>query len=162
MTSARGSRPTHSTSKPNLTIDQDSRNMTGAPRLNRGFTDVNSNKNDSDFPQNYQNPITTSRGAHSRLENDMDHREDLKRKLQIFQSESKWEDYEYMDDESVNREQVQQFYDDDEVRSSFHPEIKEQMNQVKIHKGILKNNPPAVQQIVVDNPKMRRREKLLE
>ena len=82
--------------------------MTGAPRLNRGFTDVNSNKNDSDFPQNYQHPIITARGgAQSRLDNEMDHREDLKRKLQIFQSESKWEDYEYMDDESVNREPVQ-------------------------------------------------------
>jgi len=80
MTSARGSRPTYSSSKPNLTIDQDSRNYAGAPRLNRGLTDV-SNKNESDLHENIQNPIVTARGTRSRLENDLDHREDLKRKL---------------------------------------------------------------------------------
>ena len=68
----------------------------------------------------------------------------MKKKLQIFQSESKWEEYEYDDvssDYKMPEGEVCGFEDED-IKSGFHSDLKEQFKKVHIQKGILKNNQP--------------------
>ncbi|CDW78075.1 UNKNOWN [Stylonychia lemnae] len=74
--------------------------------------------------------------------------------LQIFQSESKFDEYEYMqqDADSINKVQLpqaDQAEDEDEIKSGFHSVLKEQFKQTKIDrqkKGILKKGYSQEQQ----------------
>jgi hypothetical protein len=94
--------------------------------------------------------------AHTNNENSPDEdlaleqRSDLKKKLQIFQSESKWEEYDYDDISSADYkipEGEVGGYEDDEIKSGFHSDLKEQFKKVHVQKGILKNSNPKAPEV---------------
>eukprot|EP00347_Sterkiella_histriomuscorum_P018491 403345313 len=184
-------RPSQDYDKFNMTIDQKRDNQQldkegmrhPAQRLNRGYTDVMEENNhqvnshriqsrdhdDDDLEaQKYNTIQKQQQDAQANNHSNTD-------KLKIFQSESRWEEYEYMeaDADSINAQPIPQSVDDDlEIKSAFNSVLKQQLQEVKIVKprrSILKNTKevqqdlrnPGDSQVQQLDPKERRRQRLL-
>ena len=124
------------TLEPSKTVSLDDSNIPeirGNPkRLGRGFTTGVQASDDEMFKD--ENRAHTNNEMSPEEDLRLENREDLKKKLQIFQSESKWEEYEY-DEASLDYKMPQGEvcgFEDEDIKSGFNSELKEQFKKVHV------------------------------